>query len=244
MRFGPQRIAAIGQPASMQALGLPRRSAAAPPAVAPTLTYKGNNTDGTAATSYSFAGCDIGTASADRVVVVAAFGNSGGTSIVNGVTIGGIAASPIVTSVAGTRFLDLWFAVVPTGTTATIAFTTSTNLARGSVAWWTINGSTQTTYAARSGANPNTAGSATSRSITSITVGAAQVALAVAMNADSTGDDISWTQSSGSGTRDFEGAFGTSTRASGYQTNAVGAQVFTPSGGLSAWRAAAFTWGA
>lgn len=69
----------------------------------------------------SVAGVAIGTASTDRMVVVAITTNS---STPSGLTIGGIAATKLIEA-SNTIVAQIWAAMVPTGTTATIAWTGS-----------------------------------------------------------------------------------------------------------------------
>jgi hypothetical protein len=81
-----------------------------------------------AVTTPSFAGLNIGTADPTRIVVaLIGHGPNSGTTI-SGLTIGGVTA----TQAPGTAHdsgsgaaVDIWYAAVPSGTTATVAFTVS-----------------------------------------------------------------------------------------------------------------------
>ncbi len=74
-------------------------------------------------TTHTFSSKAIGTAAADRIVVVAVGASNSGGETVASMTIGGISATKIsdAQNTAGTS--ELWAAVVPTGTTADIVVT-------------------------------------------------------------------------------------------------------------------------
>jgi hypothetical protein len=72
----------------------------------------------------TFSNVNIGTPSAGRVVVVGVADNAASYDGITGVTIGGVAATEAVFSdTATTNYASLWYASVPTGTTATIVVT-------------------------------------------------------------------------------------------------------------------------
>lgn len=103
------------------------------------ITLADIDADGTDASSYTFTDKSIGTAAADRVVVVgvAGFGNAP-----SGVTIGGVAATQLVLATLGTTggFAGLWALAIPSGTTATIAVTIGGSADRCGVAVWRLTG--------------------------------------------------------------------------------------------------------
>lgn len=75
----------------------------------------------------TFSSFNIGAASSNRVIAVAVFTNANPAQTITGVTIGGISATQ-ATSAAETNALtssDLWYASVPTGTTANIVITST-----------------------------------------------------------------------------------------------------------------------
>ncbi len=91
-----------------------------------TIAFTASSTDTTNATIYTFTGVAIGAAASDRYVAVAINGESGGASrSVSGVTIGGVTAASWINNDAAERYVSIWYANVPTGTTATIVVTAS-----------------------------------------------------------------------------------------------------------------------
>lgn len=85
-----------------------------------------NHGFGTGTATYTNA--NIGTAASDRIVVVNIGGRTGNTSgdTFSSVTIGGNAATLAARATHGNSFLiEQWYLAVPTGTTATVAFTLS-----------------------------------------------------------------------------------------------------------------------
>jgi hypothetical protein len=108
--------------------------------VAVAVTYIDSHSTGTDASSHTYASVSIGTASADRLVVVAAIDDPRNIS---GVTIGGNAAAQLRDAQAGGsgNSADMWGLVVPTGTTATIVVSYSGgNASRGAIGIWTVTG--------------------------------------------------------------------------------------------------------
>ena len=101
----------------------------APPSVS-AHGFTGTSTDGTTVTQTSI---DFGTASSTRRLVCAIF--YGGSNILSAVTIGGVAATRLVgVVVSSTVRLELWIASVPTGTSGSVAVTSSTTIENPSVA--------------------------------------------------------------------------------------------------------------
>lgn len=109
-----------------------------------TATYIGNATNENDLTTYTFSGQSIGTAAADRIVVVGVHHNSGGDIDISSVTIGGNAATAIVTAkdlATNTTTAALYALLVPTGTTADIVVTLSAaGAVRAGIGVWNING--------------------------------------------------------------------------------------------------------
>ena len=97
-----------------------------PPAVVgpPLATYITSVADTADATGYTFTGQSLGTAAADREVVVAVQSRTGGTSItVSSLTVGGISATLEVrtaNTASGYTLIEIWRAPVPTGTTGDV----------------------------------------------------------------------------------------------------------------------------
>jgi hypothetical protein len=109
----------------------------------PTLAYIGNVGDANNLSTYTFTSASIGTASLNRLVVVAV-GNqssSGGVTL-NSVTIGGINATKARSDASAnsgvTSTTEIWYAIVPTGTTATIVCTYSATCVRCCIVIWAL----------------------------------------------------------------------------------------------------------
>lgn len=111
-----------------------------------TAAYVSSNKSETDLTTYSFASQDIGTAAADRIVVVAPFFNAGGSLTISSATLGGSGMTPIITALndtgSATTGVALYALAYPTGTTATIEFTLSGGAVRGGIGVWTLSGKT------------------------------------------------------------------------------------------------------
>lgn len=96
-------------------------------------------------TAYTFSGVAIGTASADRKVVVAV-GTAAGVAAADGVasiTVGGISATLVVQTVpplGDEAQVELWQADVPTGTTADIVVTWNGAHSRCGIGVWAVTG--------------------------------------------------------------------------------------------------------
>jgi hypothetical protein len=100
------------------------------------------------ASSWSPAGLAIGTAAANRYVLVGVSYQTGSGALFSSVTIGGIAATQlnVITTGIPTAF---YMALVPTGTTATVVVTLTANAIRWHIGVWSITGlSTPVPYAA------------------------------------------------------------------------------------------------
>lgn len=130
--------------------------------------YRGHQDDGTTRATnvpYTFASQPLGTASADRIVIVAFSSNGVGagalpwwTVTVNGVT----ATQAVGGGGAGTRYCELWYASVPSGTSGAIVITptnTQTGTNYMAMDYWTVSNTTQTTWAHRSGSSSTQANS-------------------------------------------------------------------------------------
>lgn len=88
----------------------------------PAASFRNTYTNAASQTTYEFATSDIGEAHPYRVVVVIAYPTAlDGT--VSSMTIGGVSAALAATSGSATRNTEMWYAVVPTGATATISVT-------------------------------------------------------------------------------------------------------------------------
>jgi len=103
-------------------------------------------------TTYTFASCDIGTASADRRVIVGAHMYGGTSRTLTSATIAGITATELTSDASSTSNTLLLIAAVPTGTTGDIVLTWSGSCAGSGVSVWYATGlSSDTPVAAARG---------------------------------------------------------------------------------------------
>lgn len=109
-------------------------------------TFQQAASDATDAASYSFTSQPIGAASASRRVVVAIGFAAAAAVTLSSVTIGGVSATIDGDSgnANGNRRVYFVSAVVPTGTTATVAITLSGTVARIGIGVWTLSGGSPT----------------------------------------------------------------------------------------------------
>lgn len=103
------------------------KSAAAPPAAPKSWSYRTNAVDMSALTTYTFNTQDIGTAAADRKVIVGVCGGNSNRTV-SSVTVGGVGLVLVGRRTASTS-AELWIGTVPTGTTATVVVTWSSGQA-------------------------------------------------------------------------------------------------------------------
>ncbi len=106
------------------------------------LTFRDHAIDATDAATYTYSNKNIGTAAADRIVLVGILGGSTTARTISSVTIGGIAATVRHTQNEGVHTAALYEATVPTGTTATIVVNWSGAHNRCAIVWWTATGLT------------------------------------------------------------------------------------------------------
>jgi len=106
------------------------------------LTYRTSALTDVNQASYSFSGLSIGAPSGDRLVIAFCYTFSG--SAISSVTIGGVSASTAATQSSGQVRSGLYYATVPSGTTATVAFSVGSG-ANAGVSVWTITGAQSST---------------------------------------------------------------------------------------------------
>lgn len=105
------------------------------------VSYITSGTDTTDATTYTFAGKSIGTASADRVVAVFIHGRGGTARTVSTVTIAGVSATIVTATNVSSQQPAAWaYALVPSGTTGDVVVTFSGSLSRAGIELYTITG--------------------------------------------------------------------------------------------------------
>ena len=204
-------------------------AAGAPPAgvVGTFRTFVSSETD---SATYSFAGIDIGAASADRMLWIVPVSQSAASQTLTTVTANGITATMVVDNGSASRQIYAYEVAVPSGTTVTIDLTYNAAMARAGVMVWTITNTTQTTYSQRSGTNVTTAtgNSLQTPAITVPTNGFAVSAVII----NSTSSPVTWTQTTGTGTKVADGIVGTTPAlwASGWQSTEAGSQQYTADG--------------
>lgn len=124
-----------------------------------TVSLTDSKVSGSSLTTYTFAGCAIGTAAADRIILVGVCGQDGSAAGVASMTIGGNAATEIIeanSSVGGNVVnVALYYLLVPSGTTADVAVTFGGGQSAAAAGVWAIYSSTGTP----TNSNSSTAGS-------------------------------------------------------------------------------------
>lgn len=124
---------------------LAARALRAPGAVAAvTRAFASSGTSTTDETTTTWASKAIGTAAANRHVVVGIFTRTGVS--ISSVTIGGISATSVVTVTNGNNHAALYIAAVPTGTTANIVVTYGSTSVVHAIAVWAIYGANATAH--------------------------------------------------------------------------------------------------
>ena len=110
------------------------------------LTFQTSATDTSTQTTYTFTSQAIGTAAADRYVIVAFQWSAASARTCSTGTIGGVAATLVsdgtnsATLSNGNPGMCIIIALVPTGTTATIAITLSGSAIRAGIGVWSATG--------------------------------------------------------------------------------------------------------
>lgn len=107
--------------------------------MAVTITPQSNAVSGSNLSSYTFAGQAIGTATADRIVVVVAVGGLTAATI-NSATIQGIAATKQFEITPGNLSVSILTAAVPTGTTGDVVLNFSTTRGQAGIATYSMTG--------------------------------------------------------------------------------------------------------
>lgn len=94
----------------------------------------------TDASSYTFSSVSLGTADADRHILVATGARASSARTITGVTIAGISATELRDSSADQTNGSLWIAAVPSGTTGNIVLTYSGTMVRAHIAVFRLVG--------------------------------------------------------------------------------------------------------
>lgn len=107
------------------------------------LTFTDSDSSTTNATEYTFSAQSLGTADAERQIIVGAWGSSGAGVSVSSLTIGGVSASLIIAQNGATNpIAELWIADVPTGTTGDVVVTFNDGKLRAGIGVWRLIGGT------------------------------------------------------------------------------------------------------
>lgn len=154
--------------------------------------------------TYSEVGASIGAAAADRLVAIVVNGfNLTSLDGIDSVTIGGVAATAAIERLRNFggsglgMFSSIYWAAVPTGTTATITLTFTGDDIEGTVAVYRITGANTTSPIAATGGNDVASGSVSA----SVTPGNGTATLAGALAGFNSGaSSSSWTNA----TEDFD----------------------------------------
>lgn len=104
-----------------------------------TITYRTQTSSASGLTTYTFVAVDIGTASADRVVLVAAHCRADTATAMTSVTIGGVSA-PIQVQRTGVNITGIASLGVAAGTTATIEVIYNNACFRAGIGTWATTG--------------------------------------------------------------------------------------------------------
>lgn len=109
------------------------------------LTYIGSTPAIENAATYTFAAHAIGTAAADRLVIVCPAAN-GGSGTISSVTCGGVAMNAVVTPIEQVNTVaGIYSLLVTTGTTADIVVTYASSRNRSAISVYTLNNLESTT---------------------------------------------------------------------------------------------------
>jgi hypothetical protein len=106
----------------------------------PTRTYLGNADTDTDSTSFSFSSRPLGTAAADRYILVGVCGLFVNAGTFSSLTVAGVSATKLVETTKDNHTAAFYLAAVPTGTTGTIAGTCSVTKSRYGIGFWAIYG--------------------------------------------------------------------------------------------------------
>ena len=215
-----------------------------PPAFS--LTRAGYQKDETDLTTYTFAAFSVGAASADRVCIAHIWSLAGSANSIDNVTIGGVTATSAVKRAAvQTRQLAIYYAVVPTGTTADVVVTFSGTCTKAGVELNVLRNTTQTAPSSVSGSEPNINASTTTLAATAVTIPAGGFGLACAWIGSTAGGLVTWTQTTGTPVKETDELVGTSACwASTCHSDVAGSPAFTVTGPTTEqYLTAAITWG-
>lgn len=121
----------------------------APVGGGPTLNFIGTSDNGTNASTFTFSNVDIGTASSDRLVVIASHATGGASAgndaSISSLTVGGTSMTKATSQFDDNASCDLYYLTVTSGTTATVVATYDKQKGRCTIGVYTITGLSSTT---------------------------------------------------------------------------------------------------
>lgn len=103
------------------------------------VTYLGSAVDISNLTTYTFSGESLGSAAANRYILVSVSTRGVSAHTHDTVTVGGVTATQVATVLTGVSRESQFIANVPTGSTGDIVVTNSTGVSRCGVAWWNLD---------------------------------------------------------------------------------------------------------
>ena len=121
----------------MSLLGAGKASGGAPPPAYENLAFRGEASSEFTSNPTTFNDCAIGSASADRMVIVSVYGATESASVT--MTIGGVSASLLAEIESNLYKLGIYSAMVPTGTTANIVISDGGSFNGKRIVWWTVD---------------------------------------------------------------------------------------------------------
>lgn len=156
------------------------------------VTYGGINYNSGGGPAYTYSNIDVGTASADRVLVCCFIQEQPTKILINNAN---LETSTAMTAICnsyggGGRGVDMYYVSCPTGTTANVTVTYASTLARHGFSWWTVTGANTSGI---SSFTNNTAGTGLPLDLSkTVTTGSVLIG-AVGSNATSGGSPYTWT---------------------------------------------------
>lgn len=227
-------------PATALDIVLQKSSASAPTAAPPTLVaYQDFEPD---ATEYEITGINFGVPSANRYALVVWDSLSTGATATSSVEVLGVVQNTFeVTSASGNRDITIAVVPIPTGTTGSAKVTRTGSTNRGGMEV-SIFYSSQSARSARTGAAPTSSAAASSITLGAVTVPTGGWGYAAAWIGGA--GAVTWTQTTGSGTKVTDDSVGTSgLQMSTVLTTTAGSQAFTADGADTVqYLGAAITW--
>ena len=149
-----------------------------------TISFEANAQSTADATTYTFSSQDLGTAAANRTIVVAVgYHSSGSVVAINSITVGGTGLSSTLSTAESTMQTQIWEGDITTGTSADIVVTFASGVTRVGIGVWALYGV---------GASDDNSSVNFSDEATDINISAGGVAIGYCLN-HSPNAAVSWT---------------------------------------------------